>query len=411
MNRRLYVALMVTAVLIAWVMPVAISGWVGGWVAYQVVGPALWFLVGVAALILFRNTTDAGFGSSRRAVFVAVNLAVVHVLVYMLVGVITGVGRSPYSLTITGVTLNAFFLAGRILGMELSRTYLLRVRRDRFVVPLVATTLLFTIVELQPSAVTTITTGNDALTFFAARVLPTLAENLLLSLLAFTGGSLASIAYRAVLESYRWFFPLLPALAPIAQGLVSAITSIILLLVLAAVENERLPADARQDGAPGSSWQKHLAGPAIGVACVLLIWFASGALGPRPLVVVSGSMRPAIEVGDIIVATPVEVEDVRAGDVIAFKTRSGVTIHRVVRVVGKGDSRYLVTKGDANPLNDREAVLPNNLIGRTRIVVPWIGWATIKIRQAASSLTGTVQPEEATATAEPATTSAAAPRR
>lgn len=83
-------------------------------------------------------------------------------------------------------------------------------------------------------------------------------------------------------------------------------------------------------------------------------------LGPRSgryatLTVLSGSMAPAIAPGSVVIVRPIDLGDLRAGDVIAFQApidgRPTVT-HRVVEIEQSGPQPLVRTKGDANPSPD-----------------------------------------------------------
>ena len=90
--------------------------------------------------------------------------------------------------------------------------------------------------------------------------------------------------------------------------------------------------------------------------------------------VVSGSMRPQIEPGDVIIAKQKTSADVRVGDVVIFLDRKTwlVQAHRVVEKSTKNQVITFKTKGDANsdadgpfeigaaaPLRTSTMVLPN----------------------------------------------------
>ncbi len=66
--------------------------------------------------------------------------------------------------------------------------------------------------------------------------------------------------------------------------------------------------------------------------------------------VLSGSMRPGIQPGDIAVLRPVSVQQLRVGEVIAYLPPNETTpvMHRIVSL----DAQGIVTKGDANSVAD-----------------------------------------------------------
>ncbi len=98
---------------------------------------------------------------------------------------------------------------------------------------------------------------------------------------------------------------------------------------------------------------------------------AARAIGWQAAVVVSGSMRPVVQVGDVVLADP--RGKVAPGRIVLVR-RPGfagqLLTHRVVRVLGNGE---LVTRGDGNAVNDPVPVPRQDVLGLVRLVVPQIG--------------------------------------
>ncbi|MFT4304053.1 MAG: signal peptidase I [Candidatus Woesearchaeota archaeon] len=65
------------------------------------------------------------------------------------------------------------------------------------------------------------------------------------------------------------------------------------------------------------------------------------------------SMDPVLDVGaNALQIVPTSTEQIHVGDIISFKTRSGVIIHRVIEIGEDEDGWYAITKGDNNPFPD-----------------------------------------------------------
>ena len=88
--------------------------------------------------------------------------------------------------------------------------------------------------------------------------------------------------------------------------------------------------------------------------------------GYLPLIVLTDSMYPVIESGDLIICHTAEPEEIRVGDVIAFfdPAGNGTTIvsHRVTEVTEKDGKIAWRTKGDNNNTEDRLAVREDKLV-------------------------------------------------
>lgn len=107
---------------------------------------------------------------------------------------------------------------------------------------------------------------------------------------------------------------------------------------------------------------------------------AAAVAGYRGQVVLSGSMRPGIEPGDLVVAKRMAAAEIRRGQIVSFSAPdgSGVTItHRVVEVkrTASGDVA-VVTRGDANGTSERWRTGPDASVGRIVATIPKLGLAT-----------------------------------
>ncbi len=79
----------------------------------------------------------------------------------------------------------------------------------------------------------------------------------------------------------------------------------------------------------------------------------------QPVVVVSGSMTPDIQPGDLLIATTTPVEALQPGTVATIRsTHTGNFVtHRVVTVEHRDDAYAITMKGDANDILDDETYL------------------------------------------------------
>ena len=108
----------------------------------------------------------------------------------------------------------------------------------------------------------------------------------------------------------------------------------------------------------------------IGILAILLLVIPT-MIGYKPFVVLSGSMEPQIKTGSIAYNnTHVKAEDVKAGDVIVFKTEKTYVTHRVVSI---NENNSFTTKGDANKTEDLAPVKFENFKGKTVFSIPYLG--------------------------------------
>jgi signal peptidase len=117
-----------------------------------------------------------------------------------------------------------------------------------------------------------------------------------------------------------------------------------------------------------------LAGVGIGIFGVIVL---PSILGGRALTVMSGSMEPALGVGDVIIDSRVSPAEVRVGDIVTFADPEGtgkLITHRVRRVRIADGQAHLVTKGDRTNAVERWDMPASGSLGRAELRVPLLGY-------------------------------------
>ncbi len=113
----------------------------------------------------------------------------------------------------------------------------------------------------------------------------------------------------------------------------------------------------------------------------MIIWFAVGLFPFQPSVVLSGSMRPVIDAGDVIIIAKIPTDTIEVGDISQFRKPEKITImHRVIEIQGTEEAKLFITKGDDNDEPDADPVIPKNVVGKVVFTVPKIGWVAIVIK-------------------------------
>ena len=80
-----------------------------------------------------------------------------------------------------------------------------------------------------------------------------------------------------------------------------------------------------------------------------MIFFSFGYLGVKPTVVSSGSMQPALHIGDIAIVKKVRLDELNTGDIIQFISpydNTTMFIHRIIDIENDSGRIFYITKGD-----------------------------------------------------------------
>ncbi|MFE7060522.1 signal peptidase I [Sutcliffiella sp. NPDC057660] len=120
----------------------------------------------------------------------------------------------------------------------------------------------------------------------------------------------------------------------------------------------------------------------LALAAGLVIFFVSqskgdiekvpSVIGYKPLTILSNSMQPVFEAGDVILVKPGKKPTVN--DVITFKHPDGILVtHRIIDSTEENGKTLFATKGDNNNIADEGLVAPESIIGVQTNIIPGAG--------------------------------------
>jgi len=99
--------------------------------------------------------------------------------------------------------------------------------------------------------------------------------------------------------------------------------------------------------------------------------------GMFPLIVLTDSMYPDIQSGDLIICRTEDPETIQEGDVISFFDPAGngtsIVTHSVAEVTEVNGQTAWITRGIANNTNDVMPVPADNLVGVYQMRIPGLG--------------------------------------
>jgi len=348
-----------------------------------------WTIIALTTLYAAGGLGKIRLWTNNRITQMALLAAVFQIFILIDAGLISKFGKSPLSFAPTGIAINFILVSSTLLGMELSRAYLTKnLNRKNPTLTIAAVTLLYTFANVSILALINF---KDPLTyskFIGTGFLPILTENLLATYLALISGPLASLAYRAPLQAFQWFSPILPDLPWGYESLIGVMIPTIGFIAITMATTQK---DLRKAGIltrtrptrrPRKSQTSMKGWMAISIFLVLTVWTSTGLLGFYPTIIASGSMRPTMDVGDIAIVISADPSKIQIGDIIQYWQEGEMNLHRVHDIHQTEGSTLFVTKGDANPIPDSDPVLPAQIKGKLVLTIPKIGWISIYTKTA-----------------------------
>ncbi|MCH9001078.1 MAG: signal peptidase I [Planctomycetes bacterium] len=112
-----------------------------------------------------------------------------------------------------------------------------------------------------------------------------------------------------------------------------------------------------------------LLGTLLAAAVVPRLW------GYQSYVIYGSSMEPTIKLGSLILAKPVEADDLQVGDIIVFRGGNETTVtHRITGIREEDGHRFFLTKGDASNGSDPLETHLEGGVHRLAYHVPYLGY-------------------------------------
>ena len=106
--------------------------------------------------------------------------------------------------------------------------------------------------------------------------------------------------------------------------------------------------------------------------------FFIGLLPISPVAIATGSMEPAINIGDVVIVNKTSADELNTGDIIQYRSGDSTIIHRIAakKAASDGDWQF-ITKGDNNNGADAVPVSSDQILGKVVLVIPNAGKAAL----------------------------------
>ncbi len=107
------------------------------------------------------------------------------------------------------------------------------------------------------------------------------------------------------------------------------------------------------------------------IVCIMLALYLAPVFHLHQYRIVSPSMEPTVSEGSLVYVKEKAPGLMEEGTIIAFERNGIPVIHRVVNNLR--EQKLLITKGDANSINDPDPVDYRNVVGEVILVIPYLG--------------------------------------
>ena len=108
---------------------------------------------------------------------------------------------------------------------------------------------------------------------------------------------------------------------------------------------------------------------------IFIVALISGIFKYKMIAIGSDSMNPIYYRGDAIIYE--KDTDIKKGDILVFEYNNSIITHRVINIIEEDGTKYFQTKGDNNDNPDLNLTSAEDVLGKVRFIVKYIGFPTI----------------------------------
>ena len=318
-------------------------------------------------LLGYRKTiTNKLNGKSVKTV---ISFLIIYFLLIYGLGLSTGYLSNSYSLNLFAIFENTFNVIICIVSVEIFRYIFISTNKDNKMMIYIMTIILAMFEINLFVKYDTFRGLENIFRFIALTLLPQIMNSAMLTYFTYQTNYKASLIYRLVTELYIYIVPIEPDLGEWSMSIFKLVLPFIILMDFSRIVYN-YNKSAEHTFSKNTLKKSDIPFIVISVILILLVF----GIGPFKMIgIETGSMTPALNVGDaVIIYKNCDVDKLEEKDIIAYKRDDDVTvIHRIIKVNSDGT---FITKGDYNNVADTLYVKKDQVEGKVKLRIPFIAY-------------------------------------
>lgn len=303
-------------------------------------------------------------------------IVITYLIIYVFAGLFLGYVKSIYSHSLLGIIKNIWNYIIPIVFIELIRNIVIRNSGNNKLI-FILISLLFTLIDIDLFNIINITNKKEIFKLTFSTIIPTVVENFTLTYITMTSGYIANLIYLLPQELTNIILPIFPDLDWYFSSLFGILLPTICFIVIKYLD-DRIEAIK-----PKSRLKKEKPIRLIIFISPLILFalFVAGIFKYKPTAIVSNSMYPIYQRGDVVIIEKVNtknIKNLKKYDIIEYKLKNIIVSHRIIHIEKHNDgSISYITKGDNNNTADNEKVSSNQIIGIVKFRIPKVGYPSV----------------------------------
>lgn len=214
--------------------------------------------------------------------------------------------------------------------------------------------------------------------YFGLIIVSSFVKNIFLNYTIRKYGLSVNFTYRLLMDIRVFFLPVVPKINVFIESCIYLIYPYILYIVLDNFLSDRELENARRKK------RSFLLDIPFYILSIIFIMLISREFTYSMIAIGSGSMTGEFSKGDAVIykrydvkQSTIESQKLKKGDIIVFKIRNKIIVHRINDIYSLYGKDVYVTKGDANDLVDNWVVRQSDVVGVVKCKIKFIAWPSV----------------------------------
>ena len=335
---------------------------------------AIVLLVFMAICIKFIKNDKLEPINKKQIIILLTSIAVIYVALIYILGIFTGFYNATVKLSLWSIINYIIPYTVIIISSEIIRkNILLKEDKKSKAIILIAMVILDVILYTN---IYNLKTVKDYFTLVTFIVFSSIANNILYNYIVIKYKNIkAIIAYRLITTLYMYVIPIVPNIYIFFESIIKLIVPYIIYVILEALYVRNKPIISRTQ-----KRSEKIISIILCIIVAIIILLISCRFKYGVLVIGSESMTGTLNKGDIIIYEKYdEKEEIKTGDIVIYKIEDIQIVHRVTDQKNLGEEIRYYTKGDANVQEDDGYREREDIVGKVKGRIPYIGYLTLWI--------------------------------
>ena len=285
-------------------------------------------------------------------------ISCIHYFVFLYIGYTHGFIKNPYNTDAISTLINTTIQILSIIGIELIRTIIVKKYKNNKIALIILTTILI-LLELKYNVLIKIFTDKEKLfKYICSTIIPLIANNILYTYFALKEAYSVTFLYRIIKELNILLIPIVPK----TDWFINGSTNILLTAIMYIIFKYKIIKQKTEE----KDINEKISYLLTLILSIALISFMLGAFKYEPIAVLSNSMNPTFNRGDIIIFKKIkddELKEIPEKSIIVYSIGEKNIVHRVVKRIEENNNIQYQTQGDSNNMADTNLVKPDQIKG------------------------------------------------